>query len=267
MSEVQKQEVPPSISKGCKEGYLFLLEKKAFGTTWTKHYCKYDKETKEFTLLPYNQLTTKSLPQPEKMVLTACIRRKSESIDKRFCFDIHADSKPGVIYTLQALSEQDRTAWMDIMDGKEPTYTAPTNKIPNSNEESYDLDDVGRHFVKRCIEVLEKRGLEEQGIYRVVGVTSKVNKLLTMGLDRRKADKVALDDPQEWETKTITTALKTYLRNLPEPLMSFKHHNDFINAVKRESRQNRVHEVHKLLYKLPKTNLEVLSILIKHLTK
>lgn len=65
----------------------------------------------------------------------------------------------------------------------------------------------------------------------MVGVTSKVNKLLTMGLDRRKADKVALDDPQEWETKTITSALKTYLRNLPEPLMSFKHHNDFINAV------------------------------------
>lgn len=83
---------------------------------------------------------------------------------------------------MQALSEQDRTAWMDIMDGKEPvsqkikvfcqindffqTYTAPANKIPNSTEESYELDDVGRHFVKRCIEVLEKRGLEEQGIYR-----------------------------------------------------------------------------------------------------
>lgn len=54
------------------------------------------------------------------MVLTSCIRRKSDSIDKRFCFDIQADSKPGVVYTLQALSEQDRTAWMDIMDGKEP---------------------------------------------------------------------------------------------------------------------------------------------------
>jgi len=33
----------------------------AFGTTWTKHYCKYDKETKEFNMLPYNQLTTKSV--------------------------------------------------------------------------------------------------------------------------------------------------------------------------------------------------------------
>ena len=38
-------------------------------------------------------------------------------------------------------------------------------------------------------------GLEEQGLYRVVGVSSKVNKLLAMGLDRRKADKLNLDDP------------------------------------------------------------------------
>ncbi|XP_050304226.1 rho GTPase-activating protein 26 isoform X2 [Anthonomus grandis grandis] len=266
MSEVQKQEGPLSTSKGCKEGYLFLLEKKAFGTTWTKNYCKYDKNTKEFTMLPYNQLTTKTLPQPEKLVITTCIRRKSESIDKRFCFDIQADSKPGVVYTLQALSEQDRTSWMDIMDGKEPTYTVPSNKVTNTMDENYVLDDVGIQFVKKCIEVLENRGLEEQGIYRVVGVASKVNKLLAMGLDRRKNDKLNLEDPQEWETKTITSALKTYLRNLPEPLMSYKYHNDFINAVKRDSKQNRVHEVHKLLYKISRTNFEVLKILIKHLT-
>ncbi|CAG9767048.1 unnamed protein product [Ceutorhynchus assimilis] len=267
MSEVQKQEGPLSNAKGCKEGYLFLLERKAFGATWTKHFCKYDKETKEFSMLPYNQLTTKTLPQPEKMVITACIRRKSDSIDKRFCFDIQAENKPaGVNYTLQALSEQDRTSWMDIMDGKEPTYTIPANKPTTVSEETYVLDDIGLQFVKRCIEVLESRGLEEQGIYRVVGVTSKVSKLLDMGLDRRKNEKLTLEDPQEWESKTITSALKTYLRNLPEPLMSYKYHNDFINGVKRESRQNRVHEVHKLLYKIPKSNFDVLKILIKHLT-
>jgi hypothetical protein len=91
---------------------------------------------------------------------------------------------------------------------------------------------VGIQFVKKCIEVLENRGLEEQGMYRVVGVTSKVNKLLNMGLDRRKSDKLSsLDDPQEWETKTITSALKSYLRNLPEPLMTYKYHNGFIAAV------------------------------------
>ena len=32
-------------------------------------------------------------------------------------------------------------------------------------------------------------GYEDQGLYRVVGVASKVTKLLTMGLDKRKADK------------------------------------------------------------------------------
>lgn len=110
------------------------------------------------------------------------------------------------------------------------TYTSPGIKPQNAEERV--LDEVGIQFVKKCIEVLESRGLEEQGIYRVVGVTSKVNNLLKMGLDRRKTDRlVNLDDPQEWETKTITSALKNYLRNLPEPLMTHRYHNGFIAAV------------------------------------
>jgi len=57
-----------------------------------------------------------------------------------------------------------------------------------------------------------------------------------MGLDRRKTDKLgALDDPFEWESKTITSALKTYLRNLPEPLMTFRYHNSFIAAASKFS--------------------------------
>lgn len=54
------------------------------------------------------------------MVLTTCIRRMSESIEKRFCFDIQVEGRPNIIYTFQALSEDDRKAWMDIMDGREP---------------------------------------------------------------------------------------------------------------------------------------------------
>ncbi|CAG9860721.1 unnamed protein product [Phyllotreta striolata] len=266
MSEVQKQDEPVRNAKGCREGYLFLLEKKAFGNTWTKHYCSYDKETKTFAMLPYNQLTTKTLPHPDKMAISSCVRRMSDSIEKRFCFDIQSDEKPGVIFTFQALSDQDRKCWMDIMDGKEPTYTTPSNVNKISNVEERQLDEHGIQFVKKCIEVLESRGLEEQGLYRVVGVSSKVTKLLNLGLDRRKNDRFSLDDPVEWETKTITSALKMYLRNLPEPLMTFRFHNGFIAAVKNESKQNRIRDVHALLYRLPKTNFEVLKILMKHLT-
>lgn len=73
-------------------------------------------------------------------------------------------------------------------------------------------------------------GLEEQGLYRVVGVASKVDKLRAMGLDRRKLDKINLDDIFQWESKTITSALKTYLRTLSEPIMTFQYYNSFINA-------------------------------------
>lgn len=51
-----------------------------------------------------------------------------------------------------------------------------------------------------------------------------------MGLDRRKLEKLNLDNRLEWESKTITSALKTYLRTLSEPLMTFRYYNSFISA-------------------------------------
>ena len=63
-----------------------------------------------------------------------------------------------------------------------------------------------------------------------MGVASKVTKLLSAGLDKKRSEKINFDEPLEWETKTITSAAKTYLRNLPEPLMTFKMHTSFIAA-------------------------------------
>ncbi|XP_050434753.1 rho GTPase-activating protein 26 [Adelges cooleyi] len=276
--------------KVTREGYLFLLEKKLPGfkntgqatkwlqnkslgdalstTTWTKHYCIYLRETKEFEMITFNQLNGK-FHTSEKMIISSCIRRMSDSIDKRFCFDLTSDDKPGVIYTFQALSEEDRKLWMDVMDGKEPEYGLPSVTTLNSDNNIF-LDDAGFNFVNKCIQAVESRGLDEQGLYRVGGVSSKIQKLLTMGLDRRKTTNGLnslsfLDDPIEWETKTITSALKLFLRNLPEPLMTFKYHNTFISAAKQEVRLKRINDVHILLHKIPKPNFNMLEVLIKHL--
>ncbi|XP_042913310.1 rho GTPase-activating protein 26-like [Parasteatoda tepidariorum] len=102
----------------------------------------------------------------------------SDSIDKRFCFDIICEDKPGVL-TFQALSEEDRHLWMDAMDGKEPAYSQ-TGKLPK--QEEYYLDEVGFFFVQQCIDAIEIRGLDDEGLYRLVGVNSKVNKLTQMAL-------------------------------------------------------------------------------------
>ena len=48
-------------------------------------------------------------------------------------------------------------------------------------------------------------GLEDQGLYRVVGVTSKVNRLLTQGLDKKKLEKLNFDDATDVESKTVRT--------------------------------------------------------------
>lgn len=104
------------------------------------------------------------------------------------------------------------------------------------NEESC-LDDVGFAFIKKCIDILERRGLEEEGLYRIGGVGTKITKLLNMGLDRKKTEKERLsffNEPEHssdiLESKTIASALKLYLRNLDEPLMTFRYHGAFISS-------------------------------------
>ncbi|XP_035681203.1 rho GTPase-activating protein 26-like isoform X21 [Branchiostoma floridae] len=276
-----------------KQGYLFVQEKRPIGYAWVKHYCMYQKENKIFTMIPYTQTQGKLTSSTETIILKSCVRRMSDSIDKRFCFDIMANDKATTI-TVQAMSEDDRKAWLEAMDGKEPIYQVPgtpssTEETPypvpvwnvmpflvtkKSSVESITdlLNDIGFTFIKRCIQSIETRGIEEQGLYRVVGVNSKVKKLTELCLvDRRKADKVDLD---EYEIKTITSALKNYFSppssafhnvGLPEPLLTFKLHQEFINAAKQESRTLRINDIHRLVHQLPESNFEMLDMLIGHL--
>ncbi|KAK4297686.1 hypothetical protein Pmani_029922 [Petrolisthes manimaculis] len=74
-----------------------------------------------------------------------------------------------------------------------------------------------------------------------------------------------LEDTAEWEVKTITSAIKQYFRNLPEPLMTYRLHCAFIVAAKQDQLFRRVNDIHALVHKLPKTNFMVLKTLIQHL--
>ena len=234
----------------------------------------------------------------EEIVVKECIKRTSDSIDRRFCFDIvtypedkssnhsghhsgsvngsanSASSSPNdyngcIIYTFQALSEEDFKLWSDALDGHEPY---PTQAISNPKtisklsvktsdntksttdsafssfvDMTYDLDEEGFCFVKKCIKSIEDKGLEHKGIYRVVGVTSRVRTLMELFVEhrnnsKRRENQSSLNseetdllpdlnlDSDEFEIKTITSALKNYLRHLSEPIMTFQLHESFIAA-------------------------------------
>uniref|UniRef100_A0A9J8A2R4 Rho GTPase activating protein 42a n=1 Tax=Cyprinus carpio carpio TaxID=630221 RepID=A0A9J8A2R4_CYPCA len=100
------------------EGFLYVQEKRPLGCTWSRHYCTYEKGTKMFTM-SNSEFKSGGKQVLNMFKLKSCIRRRTDSIDKRFCFDIEVVERHGII-TLQALSESNRRLWMEAMDGKEP---------------------------------------------------------------------------------------------------------------------------------------------------
>ncbi|NXG92670.1 RHG10 protein, partial [Stercorarius parasiticus] len=266
------------------EGYLYVQEKRPapFGSSWVKHYCTYRKETKKFTMIPFEHRSGGKAGDEELFVLTYCTKRNTDTIDRRFCFDLEASDRPGVPVTMQAFSEEDRKLWMEALDGKEAVsdiFLIPVlffSERHNCNSAlklfklfyflaGAQLDKIGFTIIKKCISAVETRGINDQGLYRVVGVSSKVQRLLSLLMDAKTCNEVDLENSLDWEVKTITSAMKQYLRSLPEPLMTYELHGEFIVPAKSGSPESRVSAVHFLVHKLPEKNKEMLEILVKHL--
>uniref|UniRef100_A0ABI7X5I9 Oligophrenin 1 n=1 Tax=Felis catus TaxID=9685 RepID=A0ABI7X5I9_FELCA len=240
------------------EGYLYTQEKWALGISWVKYYCQYEKETKTLTMTPTEQKPGAKQQGPLDLTLKYCVRRKTESIDKRFCFDIETNERPGTI-TLQALSEANRRLWMEAMDGKEPIYHSPITK-----QEEMELNDIGFKFVRKCINVIETKGIKTEGLYRTVGSNIQVQKLLNAFFDPKCPGDVDFHY-SDWDIKTITSSLKFYLRNLSEPVMTYRLHKELVSAAKSDNLDYRLGAIHSLVYKLPEKNREMLELIIRHL--
>uniref|UniRef100_A0A672PI68 Rho GTPase-activating protein 10-like n=1 Tax=Sinocyclocheilus grahami TaxID=75366 RepID=A0A672PI68_SINGR len=223
------------------EGYLYVQEKRPppFGSSWVKRYCTLVKEQKILHMKTFDQRSGGKLGETESVTIKSCIRKTTDALDRRFCLDIEITDRPITVLTVQALSEDDHRFWMHAMGGKEPvrqTFTSASNIDAQ-------LDDVGINFVKNSINAIETRGINDQGLYRVVGVSSKVQKLLSLMIDE-KSSGIDLAASEDWDVKTITSALKLYLSATPE---------------------SRVQAIHCLVHKLPERNRLVLSLVTKHL--
>lgn len=71
--------------------------------------------------------------------------------------------------------------------------------------------------VTRCIEEVELRGMDAEGIYRKSGGNSQV-KMIQEGFD--KVDDFDISDPTI-DIASVTSVLKQYFRKLPTPLLTF----------------------------------------------
>ncbi|XP_041434478.1 rho GTPase-activating protein 44 isoform X8 [Xenopus laevis] len=116
--------------------------------------------------------------------------------------------------------------------------------------------------IEACVTMLLECGMQEEGLFRVAPSASKLKKL-----------KAALDccvvDVAEYsaDPHAIAGALKSYLRELPEPLMTFELYEEWIQASNVQEQDKRLQALCNACEKLPKANYNNLKYVIKFLAK
>nr|XP_023649980.1 rho GTPase-activating protein 44-like isoform X3 [Paramormyrops kingsleyae] len=116
--------------------------------------------------------------------------------------------------------------------------------------------------IEACVTMLLECGLQEEGLFRVAPSASKLKKL-----------KASLDcgvlDVQEYsaDPHAIAGALKSYLRELPEPLMTFDLYEEWIQASNIQDQDKRLQALLTACEKLPTANSNNFRYLIKFLAK
>ncbi|KAK0137572.1 Rho GTPase-activating protein 44 [Merluccius polli] len=116
--------------------------------------------------------------------------------------------------------------------------------------------------IEACVTMLLECGMQEEGLFRVAPSASKLKKL-----------KASLDcgvlDVQEYsaDPHAIAGALKSYLRELPEPLMTFELYDEWIQSSNIQDQDKRLQDLLLTCEKLPPANANNFKYLIKFLSK
>ncbi|XP_059863248.1 rho GTPase-activating protein 45 isoform X2 [Delphinus delphis] len=82
-------------------------------------------------------------------------------------------------------------------------------------------------IVKKCVFEIEQRALRTKGIYRVNGVKTRVEKLCQAFENGKELVELSQASPHD-----ISNVLKLYLRQLPEPLISFRLYHELVGLAK-----------------------------------
>lgn len=114
--------------------------------------------------------------------------------------------------------------------------------------------------IEQLITKIEMHGLYTEGLYRKSGVNSKI-KELKMKMSEAKGE----IDYELYNVHVLANVLKSFLRETPEPLLSFDRYDDFLRASELSETTDRVSTMMSLIKKLPAPHHALLERLIFHL--
>ncbi|XP_061456104.1 rho GTPase-activating protein 17 isoform X1 [Rhineura floridana] len=116
--------------------------------------------------------------------------------------------------------------------------------------------------IEACVMMLLETGMKEEGLFRIAAGASKLKKL-----------KAALDcstsqlDEFYSDPHAVAGALKSYLRELPEPLMTYALYEEWTQVANIQDQDKKLQDLWRICQKLPKPNLANFRYLIKFLAK
>ncbi|XP_004592091.2 breakpoint cluster region protein [Ochotona princeps] len=120
------------------------------------------------------------------------------------------------------------------------------------------------YIVRQCVEEIERRGMEEVGIYRVSGVATDIQALKAAFDVNNKDVSVMMS---QMDVNAIAGTLKLYFRELPEPLFTDEFYPNFAEGIALSDPVAKESCMLNLLLSLPEANLLTFLFLLDHLKR
>uniref|UniRef100_A0AAQ6A8Q4 Rho-GAP domain-containing protein n=1 Tax=Amphiprion ocellaris TaxID=80972 RepID=A0AAQ6A8Q4_AMPOC len=120
------------------------------------------------------------------------------------------------------------------------------------------------HVVRCCVEEVERRGLDEVGIYRVSGTTSDISMLKSAFNSNLRE---AVSRLRSAEVNAVSGVLKLYFRELPEPLIPTELFQSLARALDIQDLNSRLVSMLSLLQSCPDANRHTFLYLLHHLQR
>ncbi|KAJ3274004.1 Rho GTPase-activating protein 15 [Terramyces sp. JEL0728] len=157
----------------------------------------------------------------------------------------------------QLREKSKKTASVDSINEKTNLFGVELSCIMKNQEVPF--------FITSCIEAVEAKGLEYEGIYRKSGPMSQINTLFSAF---NKGEHRSLNNPDDpFDITAITSILKKFFRDMPDPLIPSRFYKDLTECMKLPIGNVRDSAIKTLVGQLPPENHLVLSYLINHLAK
>ncbi|CAG7836078.1 unnamed protein product [Allacma fusca] len=118
--------------------------------------------------------------------------------------------------------------------------------------------------LKCCADFIEMHGIVD-GIYRLSGITSNIQKLRN-AFDEDKVPNLEEDEAIKQDIHAVSSLLKMYFRELPNPLCTYQLYDKFVAAAQ-ASDIDRLFRMREVVHELPPPHYRTLEYLMKHLAR